>query len=360
MRANGNPPHADGANMARQDDRPHPHIEFATQHGSQAYSMFTASAAISRCESLLADLDAMEEAKQALEAAGGTFGFGWFSFEIVSYYAVGFVTCLEWHARSRLVDLFSFKPSAAKGDDLAQINSKLLAQMIAEKVTVPLLLGAIMNVSDFERYCSIFKRLFDELNIDDHPKRLTSRLDKQAQDVGIIAPMHESLDEAITGLFVYRNHLVHEIDARIIGPWTLRDSLDIGFARQYGQVAQLIMVEIEKVISAKAPKTFPNLLDAQSNPIDKSEMLKEQIEALEADLTLKLAEAGNDETFARWAAAQNAYGAWKASEEELIDSCDHLAPMRYFNRRYEVKLLILEQRLAYLQSLIEDEVGISD
>jgi hypothetical protein len=85
----------------------------------------------------------------------------WFGLEIYSYYMVGFVTCLEWHARSRLVDLFNHLPECVLADDLkGHINDRVLSQMAAAKVGVPEMLGALLSVGSVEAYLSTILRVF--------------------------------------------------------------------------------------------------------------------------------------------------------------------------------------------------------
>jgi hypothetical protein len=86
--------------------------------------------------------------------------------EAFSFYAVGIVTCLEWHARSRLTDLFSFMPSAIGQDDLKPLaNARMMAQMVEHNVSAAQLLGGMTNVASADRYLSIMKRVFESLAV---------------------------------------------------------------------------------------------------------------------------------------------------------------------------------------------------
>jgi hypothetical protein len=121
----------------------HPGVTFAARY-STSWSTLNAAAAIARSDAFLRDIDLAEKSMAALsEAKEWT---PWFGLEIYSYYMVGFVTCLEWHARSRLVDLFNHLPECVLADDLkGHINDRVLSQMAAAKVGVPEMLGALLT-----------------------------------------------------------------------------------------------------------------------------------------------------------------------------------------------------------------------
>src|SRR5262245_40537256 len=95
-----------------------PHIDFANRYAKTACSTLDAFTALWRLDVLLEDLQEMRALLKTEEAIVDRKRRPWFGFEIISYYAIGFVTCLEWHARSRLVDLFAFRPSSIRSDDL--------------------------------------------------------------------------------------------------------------------------------------------------------------------------------------------------------------------------------------------------
>jgi hypothetical protein len=61
-----------------------------------------------------------------------------FELDIVSYYSVGLVTCLEWHARSRLADPLTYAPDNVTDDDLGKdAGTKVLRHLIATKARIP-------------------------------------------------------------------------------------------------------------------------------------------------------------------------------------------------------------------------------
>ena len=123
-------------------------VNFAARYaGTRVFQTLNVSSALWRAEALVLDAKEMLELKKAGEDKGIHFGSRRSTYEIISYFAVGFVTCLEWHARSRLIDLMLYKPSCITATDLDGIAKVALSQMVAERVTVPHLLGAATTVS---------------------------------------------------------------------------------------------------------------------------------------------------------------------------------------------------------------------
>ena len=88
--------------------KPHHHISLAGFHRNTIFPTFNAYIALRRAEDLLEDV---EHLALVYSAAEETADRGRISgFAITDYYVVGYVTCLEWHARSRLVDLLTCMP----------------------------------------------------------------------------------------------------------------------------------------------------------------------------------------------------------------------------------------------------------
>jgi hypothetical protein len=85
-------------------------VDFASPYTRTHFKTLNAASALWRAESLQEDAEALGALKQEAEDKGITFGSGRIPYEILSYYAVGYATCLEWHARSRLVDTMLFRP----------------------------------------------------------------------------------------------------------------------------------------------------------------------------------------------------------------------------------------------------------
>jgi hypothetical protein len=113
-------------------------VGFASRYARSPFKTLTAGTALLRADALVRDARDLLEV-QALPRRA--------RFEITSYYAVGLVTCLEWHGRSRLVDLMTFLPSCIEANDVKNVASLAISQMVSEGATIPQLLGAATNVS---------------------------------------------------------------------------------------------------------------------------------------------------------------------------------------------------------------------
>src|SRR5262245_22050951 len=78
------------------------------------------------------------------------------------------------------------------------------------------------------------------------------------------SPESERTD-VLQELFEFRNGLVHEIDFTLFGGL---NNLGIEETLEYGQVVTDTIETIERCLTDNAPKTFPNLLDKNSQPLD--------------------------------------------------------------------------------------------
>jgi hypothetical protein len=141
------------------EPRKHYLVEFASRYAGARFKTLNAGSALWRAESLVHDAAALIELKNNAEAKEIRFGHRVGTYEVISYFAVGLVTCLEWHARSRLVDIMLFRPSCIESSDLKNIATLALSQMVAEGATIPHLLGAATNVSRIQEYLLIFRRV---------------------------------------------------------------------------------------------------------------------------------------------------------------------------------------------------------
>lgn len=325
-----------------------PYLAFAKQHSKSDLSTLNAFAALSRLDDLLRDLDELKAATEAYEAAGNSKGRRLSWFEITSYYPVGFATCLEWHARSRLVDLFAYRPSAVRADDLkGQINDKLLAQSVANDVTVPQLLGALTTIGSSDKYVGIFERIFSELEIDQKVRDILNPI--------ILVPRRpgEQFD-ALKALFDYRNAIVHEISYSTIGPWLVRDSIEISEAQGMGQIVRKALAGIEACLSQFAPRDFPNRLDSSFLPEDQLEYLDREIAVLESEISAAIrtyrTDTGRGADLGDWLRALEAARNSQQIELDFISDADFM-----FNRHADfktpLKIEFRRQRLAYLKRL---------
>lgn len=329
------------------------YIEFAVQYASPILSTLDASTAIDRCHELIMDISNLKATIDAAKSTGTWSEFGSPDLEITSYYAVGFVTCLEWHARSRLVDLLTFKPELATAKDLANIRDKLLSEAIAKNISIPRLIGAMVNVSTFENYCDTIHRVFEALGIDSHPMALANKLEKKAREDPSLTGYEASF--GLNALYTFRNHLVHEISLSIVGPYTLRERLTLDEAFCQGRLVHEFMTEIEKLITLHSPETFPNRLDPSGVPIDEQELLERLCRQIEVEIGEKLKEAG-DNSYIAWEKCIKQWQMSAEAEAACLEEAECLAPMRYFDPRYIIKTAHWRQRLAYLTAIRQEMI----
>src|SRR5689334_23038480 len=112
---------------------PHHLVAFASYYKQTHFKTLNAASALWRAKALFEDATAFSKFLEEAKQKGLILGTGWGA-EVFSYYAVGYVTCLEWHARSRLVDAMLFRPSIIETSDLSRIAKEALSQMMAEGV----------------------------------------------------------------------------------------------------------------------------------------------------------------------------------------------------------------------------------
>jgi hypothetical protein len=314
-----------------------------------------------RAEELAFDARALLELREAADHNSIRFGNRASTYEIISYYAVGLVTCLEWHARSRLIDLMMFRPSCIEASDLRDKNiaAPVISQMTSEGATIPHLLGAATNVSELREYLAIFRRIFGTLNI-------KSDLEKQLRDTPFEMDTHRldddlSLFGTLHRLFMTRNHLVHEIDQGIIGHFSIRDIWSPQEALRYAEAVIDTIKAIERHITASTPKEFPHRLDEEGYPEDELKKLGDAVAAVEDQLTKKIERFRDSEGL--WNEALTATKEARAKEMAYIEAAVFLHPIRHIDLRGSTRTELLKARLAFLRLLaseLERTMGAAD
>lgn len=258
----------------------HPQIEFAERHLLSLHHTFDAVSALARIEYLLSELANLEKLlKTPVAEAQRSKRLG-AEIEIVSYYVVGFVTCLEWHARSRIVDLFSYLPRCIEPKDIkGSLGEKVLAQMVAANLTIPQLLGVLRPVGSAKAYIETFERIYRDLGFSVKPYDLIRSIVLDKGDA-------ESVNK-LEILFDSRHLLVHEITIDQVGAYYQRGFLPLAVIRQLGECTKNVIITIEKEITKSAPTDFPNLLDEEGRQISDVDRLTKQIEDLEEVISEK-------------------------------------------------------------------------
>jgi hypothetical protein len=327
--------------------RPHHLVDFASRYAVTHFKTLNAATAIRRAEDLVGDAEALEELQAQVEGRGEYFGNIKSTFEIINYFAVGLVTCLEWHARSRLVDMMLFKPSCIQTSDVKKIADVALSQMIAQGVTVPHLLGAAAHVSQIGEYLEIFKRVFNELGV---TEIIEGQLRSTTTEIDLYLPdADNSLYGILDELFDTRNRLVHELGLSLMAHQSLRELWTPPRAIEFGKAVIAAMKLVEAKITEHAPKDFPNRLDAEGYAEDEFEKLKEKIATIETELDIMI--RGWEGLEGPWNDALKAGQASQEKELAFLEQAEFLRPVRHLDMRRDIQLEYLKTRLAYLTVL---------
>jgi hypothetical protein len=276
------------------DDRQHPGISFAQAYATgAAQHHFNAATAIGHLSSLIEDIRSLARAADLAERhelPDAPWG-GWQSAQAFSYYSVGTVTCLEWHARSRLSDLLTFRPTSIDPDDLKPLaNPRVMTQMISHDVSAAQLVGGMMSVGSANKYLAVFQRIYKALGIETTPYEIVDRIPNP-----IPQPRPQSAIELLGEIFGYRNDLVHEIGPSVAGAYVNRYHLTAHQAEIWADFSLSCMKALELPITQHADRQFPNMLDQEGKSTTEEERLDAYIIELENLVTERVKEAGRGE-----------------------------------------------------------------
>lgn len=328
------------------NDDVHHGIEFANRYAlGIAQGNFNAATALSRLQVLASDIERVEAAVEIAKKHEEENDRDWYYFreiEAFSFYAVGIVTCLEWHARSRLTDLFSFMPRAIGQDDLKPLaNARMMAQMVENNVSAAQLLGGMTTVSTADRYLSIMKRVFEHLAI---PDKVHDLVNERSEPPNLFDEGRGGI-ERLQRIFEFRNAFVHEIGIEISGSYVMRDTLGPRQALEWCRFAIGCVEDIEAKITAHAPTDFPNCLDEGGHARSDVEALGTVIKALEDEVS-DLFE-NKDRGQEHWLRALPLSREAAIAESEM---CGELYT-RFFENATPVRMSLRRGRLAYLNSV---------
>ena len=78
-------------------------VSFSARHNRSIHRTLNAHSCLWRVNNLIYDLDRVRTAYEKCDEIHHSRNSG---FEVSSFYAVGYVTCLEWHGRSRGYAIF--------------------------------------------------------------------------------------------------------------------------------------------------------------------------------------------------------------------------------------------------------------
>lgn len=270
---------------------------------------------------------------------------GYENLEIISYYAVSLITCLEWHARSRLTDLFTFKPECISATDLKPLaNASLMQQMVANDVSAAQLLGALNNVSSIEKYAAIFARIYEELGI---PRSPFTIIEDVAAAPSLLPELAMGGMENMGQLFSFRNDLVHEVGFNVTGAYSMRDALNLESASRWVGVTIALVLAIEAPITAAGPPDFPNCILENGERRDDDQIEQDTIAALEQNIAKALAKKDRDH--GDWSRAVEASQAAMNAEQAFLTSGSLY--IRMFENVTPSRQVLRAGRLAYLRSI---------
>lgn len=326
----------------------HPFVNFAHRYSDPSRSYLSAYVAIARVDTLVEDVKMIRQTIDVDNPNSRT--FPWFGAEIMSYYAVGYATCLEWHARSRFVDLITFNPSFIKGEDLkGKISDKLLVQMVSENASVAHLVGASINVTSKDGYISLINRVFQQLGIEINVAEWLSGTAEGSKICWLKPNELGQIDE----LFRFRHQLVHEIGSHNMGHFNIRDNWSPDDAIFYGRVVASLMCGLEAALTEFAPPNFPNLLDNNGWPVSPLGLLEAEVKRLEeiANHEINKADWDNARTVEFWNAELSSSHIHAHAQREFVDNAAMLH-WRYFDARTPLKLAAIKGRISYLTELL--------
>lgn len=327
----------------------HHAVAFAERYSDKGTDYLNAGTALWRVGELLDDAETLKKHLDVVFPEDQRWA-PWVGAEVVSYYAVGLVTCLEWHARSRLVDLLTFIPAAFKTDDLRVMRDKVVVETLASNVTVAAVVGAATNISTFDDYTGVFARLFSAFGVKQSLYDVIKAKDPET-DAAWVEPRDI---EVIQNLYKFRNDLVHEIGIERVGHFNVRERWDPNEAIETIQLVQRMMRAIEAAITASAPAGFPNLLDGDGLPKSEFIRIEQEIYELEKELCkiIEYFEEYTEDSQRNFLAANSAAASHIRSEMDFIEGWPMLFN-RYVDMRKPLMLALVQSRRDYLKSIVE-------
>lgn len=334
---------------------PSRHVAFAERFASGSFSDFNAFAALKRARLLLREARQIAEIFELEEKREDPAMWSRHGLEVVPYTLVGYVTCLEWHARSRITDLYSYRPDSIDSKVLERkVPGRILSQMIRANVSVPQFLGASITIGSTGDYLAVFDELFKTLDINRKPADvITSRGGVQ---IGLFGdPIREpSTWEQLEALFTSRHVLVHELGHDAGAGRTLCETWSADQIIWMGHTVVSAMSALERALTEHAPADFPNLLTEQGRPVDAGAQLAASIDELERRISQDI-EARSRGGFQAWIQALTTARQSLADHDRLVGDRELFQP-RHIGRENLLLRAALEQRLALL-TRIEAELA---
>lgn len=245
--------------------------EFVSNYLGGGYSSFNAYSSLKRALLIKSDIEKLN----GMQIQADIFGHKSYH-SIYSYYYVALATCLEWHAKSRIHDLFSFDYKQVKQSDIssAEKNGKFLIAFV-EDITFVQYISSSISVSTFESYKSYIDRVLKYANPTSEIKKLFEYKE------------FEKIEKMVNMLFQERHALVHEIGRSQIynnnfhGMDSLSEICDITIK---------IIKSVEMEIYKHSDPIFPNLIGVNFEEVDRENTIKNEIFKLEKQISEYLVE----------------------------------------------------------------------
>jgi hypothetical protein len=316
--------------------KPNHILAFAEAHRSSIFPTFNAYAALVRAESLREDVEYLAKIHGTRAKVDDL--RRWSGLEITDYYAAGYVTCLEWHARSRRADLLTFMPQLIRPGMMTSIDTDAISQMSRAKVTLADLIGASTKVNSLKAYTDVFDQIWEALKIKTPLASIVEASKKLAGQ-----------DRLLYELFERRHILVHEIGITQIGSYLQRDTWTFQQASDHGRMVVGLIKGIESLISEFASDEFPNKLD-RGYPQDRQSVLERKIADVEARIARVMDPSGNDE----FSNAQRLSSKYLKAQMDFVGAALIDVPKRYYDPTPGLVEMLYRQRLEFLTAIAKE------
>lgn len=333
------------------DSTPNRHVAYAERYAAGPLNRFNALAALERARTLLHETQTVVEIFKVEGDKEERADWWWQGLEIVPYTLVALATCLEWHARSRLTDLYTFKPDAIDAKALeGKVPPKILSQMIRARVSVPQLLGVSFTVGSIGEYLGVFTKLFDSLGIPARPERVIQP--PVIEQFGLFgdAIREPLVRDVIEELFSTRHALVHEIGHQTDEGRTLCQAWQPERVMWLCHTVISTIRFIEGALTKHAPTDFPNLLTDKGYPVDERVRLRRSIAEIEERIDATIVDRSSAAQ-ASWSAALES-ARRSADAHETLFSDQSLFQRLDWGRTDLLSRTILEHRLALLNEVV--------
>ena len=337
-------------NNVTNDPLPNRHVAYAGRYAAGPVNRFNAFSALERARLLLRETQQIKEMFDREGENDERADWWWNGLEVVPYTVVGLATCLEWHARSRLTDLYTFRPDKLDAKALdGKVPAKVLSQMIQAKVSIPQLLGVSFTVGSVPEYLEVFAKLFETLGIPVPPG--TTIQPPVIEQTGLFGDVIREplVRDVLEEMFVTRHGLVHEIGFESAIGRSLSEAWDPGRIMWLCHTVISTIRLLEAAITKHAPADFPNLLTEDAYPVDERTRLRQSIAAIEERIQADIAGRSTDSQ-QNWTAALGA-------AQQSAEAHDTLFSDRRLFERYDwahtdlLSRTMLEQRLALLSEI---------